>query len=171
MESRTCPHDQFPDASHKLLKYLRCRSCTSFAAWAALTKKRTLPSQSDTSNTPLEPPSGCPPDVDQLGRASWMLLHSIAAQYPVTPSKEEQVNAKQFIRTFSNLYPCWSCATDFQMWMKSDKNAPRLSSRQDFGQWLCEAHNEVNMKLGKPTFDCGRWEERWRTGWKDGRCD
>jgi mitochondrial FAD-linked sulfhydryl oxidase len=136
-----------------------------------LTKKQTPQSRSDTSITPLEPPSDCPPDVDQLGHSSWTLLHSIAAQYPVTPSKEEQVNAKQFIQTFSKLYPCWSCATDFQTWMKSDNNAPRVSSRQDFGQWLCEAHNEVNVKLGKRTFDCSRWEERWRTGWKDGRCD
>jgi FAD-linked sulfhydryl oxidase len=50
-------------------------------------------------------------------------------------------------------------------------NAPRVSSREDFGRWLCEAHNEVNDKLGKPLFDCNKWEERWRTGWKDGRCD
>merc|ERR1712151_792601 len=23
--------------------------------------------------------------------------------------------------------------------------------------------------LGKERFDCGRWQERWRTGWRDGR--
>ena len=32
------------------------------------------------------------------------------------------------------------------------------------GRWMCEAHNEVNRKLGKGEFDCSRWEERWRTG-------
>jgi FAD-linked sulfhydryl oxidase len=55
--------------------------------------------------------------------------------------------------------------------MSTSGNAPRVSNRDEFGQWLCEAHNAVNVKLGKKSFDCARWEERWRTGWKDGRCD
>lgn len=50
-------------------------------------------------------------------------------------------------------------------------NEPRLESRDEFGRWMCRAHNEVNRKLGKEEFDCFRWEERWGTGWKDGRCD
>lgn len=49
-------------------------------------------------------------------------------------------------------------------------NEPRLSGRSEFGLWMCEAHNEVNKKLGKEEFDCGKWEERWRTGPKDGSC-
>jgi mitochondrial FAD-linked sulfhydryl oxidase len=118
-----------------------------------------------------EPPSDCPPDVEQLGRASWTLLHSIAAQYPETPSPQQQNDARQFMSSFSRLYPCFWCAKDFQKWMRLDKNAPRVSSRAEFGQWLCEAHNAVNTKIGKPIFDCSKWEERWRTGWKDGRCD
>jgi len=37
---------------------------------------------------------------------------------------------------------------------------------------MCEAHNEVNRKLGKGEFDCGRWEERWgEKGFGGGRCD
>jgi len=54
--------------------------------------------------------------------------------------------------------------------MQKDENAPRVSSRDEFGRWMCEAHNAVNEKLGKEKFNCDRWEERWRTGWKDGRC-
>ena len=53
----------------------------------------------------------------------------------------------------------------------SGSNKPRLSGRSEFGNWMCEAHNVVNKKLGKKEFDCSKWEERWRTGWKDGRCD
>ena len=54
--------------------------------------------------------------------------------------------------------------------MKEDGNAPRVSSREDFGRWMCEAHNAVNDKLGKERFDCNKWEERWVTGPPDGRC-
>jgi FAD-linked sulfhydryl oxidase len=80
---------------------------------------------------------------------------------------------RSFLGLFSKLYPCWVCADDFRSWMAdpSGKNEPRLSSRAEFGQWMCEAHNAVNRKLGKKEFDCNFWEERWRTGWKDGRCD
>jgi FAD-linked sulfhydryl oxidase len=114
-------------------------------------------------------PRDCPPDSAALGRSSWTLLHSMTAQYPVAPSAELQGETATFMKTFGKLYPCWVCAEDFQAWMKT--NTPRVSSRSEFGQWMCEAHNAVNVKLGKKEFDCTRWEERWRTGWKDGRCD
>jgi len=55
--------------------------------------------------------------------------------------------------------------------MGRDGNRPKVEGREGLGRWMCEAHNEVNRKLGKPVFECGRWEERWRTGWKDGTCD
>ncbi len=51
-----------------------------------------------------------------------------------------------------------------------ERNKVRVGSRDEFGRWMCEAHNEVNQKLGKNVFDCNKWGERWRTGWKDGRC-
>ena len=52
-----------------------------------------------------------------------------------------------------------------------DVCAAKVSNREEFGRWMCEAHNAVNVKLGKEEFDCNRWEQRWRTGWEDGRCD
>jgi len=48
---------------------------------------------------------------------------------------------------------------------------PKVGTRQDFAQWMCEMHNSVNERLRKPAFDCSKVDERWRDGWKDGRCD
>lgn len=48
-------------------------------------------------------------------------------------------------------------------------NQPKLGGRDEFGDWMCRAHNAVNRKLGKKEFDCRFWEERWREA-KDGRC-
>lgn len=122
-----------------------------------------------TLSSPHPTPDDCPADVETLGRSTWTLLHSIAATYPKTPSAAQQSDLRTFMGVFSRLYPCWVCAEDFQRYMEKDH--VQVGSRDEFGNWLCEAHNAVNVKLGKEKFDCSKWEERWRTGWKDGRCD
>lgn len=158
---------------------IRCRSCTSFASWASMTKaQNSNTAASSTSTNPTftaaattpQLPEGCPPDVEALGRSSWTMLHSLTATYPKAPSSVIQQETRSFLTLFSKLYPCSHCAEDFRAWMKEDGNAPRLSSRDEFGKWMCDAHNAVNEKLGKDKFDCGKWEERWRTGPADGRC-
>ncbi|GFP55108.1 hypothetical protein ACSS6W_003037 [Trichoderma asperelloides] len=152
-----------------------CRSCTSFAAWATQAKDQTKKDATtgsraiSTTAVASGPPADCPPDVETLGRSTWTLLHSIAASYPETPSQTQRSDLLSFVGLFSKLYPCWVCAEDFQGYMARQK--PQVNSREEFSQWLCRAHNDVNKKLGKPQFDCSRWDERWRTGWKDGRCD
>jgi len=73
----------------------------------------------------------------------------------------------QFLRIFARIYPCWSCAADFRGWMAQPGTADLAAvvrGRATLGRWLCDAHNDVNAKLGKKLFDCSKWEERWRTG-------
>lgn len=106
-----------------------------------------------------------PPDVEKLGLSSWSLLHSIAANYPESPSNKHQSDLKQFLKLFGNFYPCWYCGEDFEKYMA--KNEPKTGTQDDFGKWLCEAHNDVNAKLGKPQFDCNLWKKRWRDGWDE----
>ncbi|OAL52119.1 mitochondrial FAD-linked sulfhydryl oxidase-like protein ERV1 [Pyrenochaeta sp. DS3sAY3a] len=146
-----------------------CRTCNDVASLFAFSGKKKPTAVAAAPTTTPALPTDCPPDVEALGRSSWTLLHSITATYPVNPTPALQSETSSFLSTFGKLYPCWVCAEDFQSWMA--QNTPRVSSRSEFGTWMCEAHNAVNTKLGKKTFDCARWEERWRTGWKDGRCD
>lgn len=146
----------------------RCRSCSSklaFSAWASQAKFIKAPAPAPTP----APATDCPADVETLGRSTWTLLHSIAATYPTSPTPSQQHDLVGFVKLFSKLYPCWVCADDFRAYIHKDP--VKAASRDDFGKWLCDAHNDVNRKLGKPVFDCSKWEERWRTGWKDGRCD
>jgi FAD-linked sulfhydryl oxidase len=145
----------------------KASAASGVAAGAATASSSTQPPP------PTTIPDDCPPDVETLGRSTWTFLHSLTAAYPTTATIEQQKEMGSFLGLFSRLYPCWVCAEDFRNWMSepSGRNAPRLSSRAEFGHWMCQAHNEVNRKLGKKEFDCNFWEERWRTGWKDGRCD
>lgn len=172
----------------------RCRSCTSTSAWLTLMKQgetkkahasstttsagtaiataETTASTSTSSSTSSLLPSNCPADVETLGRSTWTFLHTLSASYPRAATSPQQSEMKQFLSLFAQLYPCWHCAEDFQRWMGTPSNAPQLRGRRDFMRWMCEAHNEVNEKLGKPGFDCGEksLEARWGNGPDDGRC-
>ncbi|OCT47854.1 Mitochondrial FAD-linked sulfhydryl oxidase ERV1 [Cladophialophora carrionii] len=149
-----------------------CRTCTSSAAWLAMMKSSgKKPKAAAAAAAPVAPRSDCPPDVEELGRSTWTLLHSMAATYPEVAPPETQSIMKQFISTFSRLYPCYVCAEDFQDWLIQPGNEPKVKGQDELGMWACRAHNAVNVKLGKPEFDCNLWKERWKDGWKDGRCD
>ncbi|KAF7638814.1 Sulfhydryl oxidase [Meloidogyne graminicola] len=111
----------------------------------------------------------CPLDKDQLGRSTWNLLHTFSVYYSDNPTDKEKKNAQDFLTSFSNIYPCEHCAADFRLDLK--ENPPILTNRTLFAQWMCEAHNRVNSKLGKSLFDCNKVMERWYDGWSDGSCD
>lgn len=55
---------------------------------------------------------GCPVDKDELGRSTWSLLHTMAAQYPDKPTSGQKQQVVQFIDILSHTYPCEPCAKD-----------------------------------------------------------
>ncbi|XP_065558292.1 FAD-linked sulfhydryl oxidase ALR-like isoform X2 [Artemia franciscana] len=174
-----------------------CRACTDFKSWVHIQKSKPLvDEQSNKRNTRVEEvkvaeqvqssPTAelhsmvevniqeekrkeCPLDKDELGRSTWNFLHTMAAYYPEKPSEQDQNDMKNFLRIFSKFYPCSYCAEDF----KRDLEVlpPVTENRHALSQWLCQIHNIVNEKVGKPIFDCSKVDERWLTGPKNGYCD
>ena len=96
---------------------------------------------------------------EDLGRATWTFLHVLASQYPDEPTEEQKRDAKQLVYSLTRLYPCKECAEHFQDVVA--KIPPDVSSSVVFQRWMCEVHNEVNGRLGKEKFYCGRVDERW----------
>ncbi|PSR76302.1 hypothetical protein PHLCEN_2v8534 [Hermanssonia centrifuga] len=170
-----------------------CKICTAFRNWPKTTKKTTQNASSGSSTgtktsaavttalisasqaaAPSHPPArseNCPPDVEQLGRATWTFLHTTAAYYPEKPTPNQRANMLTLIRSLPVLYPCTHCASDFGEEVK--KSPPDVSGRVGLSRWLCERHNEVNEKLGKSKFNCAveKLDERWKDGPDDGSCD
>ena len=56
------------------------------------------------------------------------------------------------IKSFSWIYPCRTCASDFRDTVREEP--PKLDSREEFALWLCRQHNLVNVKLGRSEFKC-----------------
>ena len=78
----------------------------------------TTPSATETTSTSDVPPTNyldCPVERDVLGRHSWTLLHSIAANVPDKPTQHQQKELGQFMTTLSNFYPCQFCAEEFRV--------------------------------------------------------
>jgi mitochondrial FAD-linked sulfhydryl oxidase len=45
--------------------------------------------------------------------------------------------------------------------MPSRNDPPTVSSGPELQAWMCRAHNTVNRRLGKPTFNCDLVAARW----------
>jgi len=151
-----------------------CRTCVDFKSWAkqqrkslSTTDKKDVKKQEEPEDAPRQ--EDCPWDKDVLGKSTWGLLHTIAAHYPEKPTQQHQSDIKGFFSILSRLYPCEYCAKDFRKELK--QIPPQTNSQEELSQWLCRIHNIVNIKLGKPEFDCSKVNERWRDGWLDGSCD
>jgi FAD-linked sulfhydryl oxidase len=59
-----------------------------------------------------------PVDREELGRSTWVLLHTLAAQLPERPSRQQQRDVKALISSLSRVYPCGDCAHHFQQILK-----------------------------------------------------
>ncbi|KAJ1561532.1 hypothetical protein HK096_004352 [Nowakowskiella sp. JEL0078] len=167
-----------PDPTIDPITGKKCRVCTSFKNWSKNEGERQDGFAENTTSelnrkksnvTNSDPYFDCPPDSIALGRSTWNFLHTMAAYYPSSPSQTQQTQMQQFLSTFSQFYPCGYCASHLQNEM--EKNKPRVENNKNLSLWMCEVHNEVNEKLGKPKFDCSKVFERWKDGFGDGRCD
>lgn len=103
-----------------------------------------------------------PPTKQELGQAGWTLLHTMAAKFPERPTARQQARAVAFLRALGDLYPCELCASHFRMHMQQHPIAS--TSREELSLWMCEAHNEVNVRNGKEAYYCdiGVLDSRWK---------
>ncbi|OII73284.1 uncharacterized protein cubi_02516 [Cryptosporidium ubiquitum] len=100
----------------------------------------------------LEGRSGKPPNLREIGAATWLYLHNMANKYPEDPNSSDKERYKNWIYHFSNLYPCKVCRNGMKKILEN--NPPSLNDRKDFVLWLCEFHNKVNQELGAKTYKC-----------------
>lgn len=96
---------------------------------------------------------------EELGRCTWTLLHTLAAQYPENPTRAQKQSARNLINSLTTVYPCKECAKHFKEVIRH--SPPQVNSSYELAQWVCRAHNTVNRSIGKPIFNCERVDARW----------
>jgi hypothetical protein len=97
--------------------------------------------------------------LNNIGPCTWAFMHTISARYPQNPTQSQQIQMKRLIQGIAQFFPCHYCARDFREAIK--KHPIQAQSREKLSVWMCERHNEVNEKLGKPIVPCDRIWEKW----------
>lgn len=87
---------------------------------------------------------------EELGRATWTLLHGIGRFYPQHPTDREKEAVRLLFHSLYVLYPCRSCAPAFS----AAEKMIDTTNRYLLNISLCNLHNFVNRKLGKPEIPC-----------------
>jgi FAD-linked sulfhydryl oxidase len=96
---------------------------------------RASSSSSSSSVAAAEAPRACPVDRDELGRATWALLHTTAAYFPEAPGAADRAGAADLVRGLAASYPCEHCRADFRGAIAAAP--PDLGSRATFAAWAC----------------------------------
>eukprot|EP00913_Durusdinium_trenchii_P027778 g26047.t1 len=90
-----------------------------------------------------------------LGRSTWFLLHSMAARYPETPSKADQVALQGLFASLGQHFPCPICRTHLREKLLS---LPLAHHNRTELTKLCQLHNMVNKDLHKAQHSCNSFE-------------
>ncbi|OMO63342.1 Erv1/Alr [Corchorus olitorius] len=160
------PHQSSASNKHPLI---------SLSSSSSSSKVVNLDSPPTSSTHPLVKKPAAPVTKEELGRATWTFLHTLGAQYPENPTRQQKKDVKELMSILSRMYPCKECADHFKEVLRytsvfpislplvidARANPVQAGSHDEFSQWLCHVHNVVNRSLGKLIFPCERVDARW----------
>lgn len=84
------------------------------------------------------------------GPHGWRFLHYVTIGFPEQPSEVEKMNVYTFFQSVADVLPCAECRGHFRELLID--SPPRVQSGRELREWLFQAHNTVNERLGKPIF-------------------
>ena len=81
------------------------------------------------------------------GKCTWVLMHSIAVNYPINPTVKEKENVYKFFSTLGDILPCKYCREHYK---KNLKEMPIMAeTKMDLIWWTIDLHNKVNILTNK----------------------
>jgi FAD-linked sulfhydryl oxidase len=101
------------------------------------------------TNAPASPSTfGAVPTLAEAGRRTWNKWHALARTY----SPANAAAFRQMILDDIAALPCQDCVNHATAYVLA--NPIPLETQAGVRAWLCDLHNKVNARLGKPIFDC-----------------
>lgn len=88
------------------------------------------------------------------GPPAWKFMHSVTFAYPKSnPTNDDKENMVNFISACGKVLPCIKCREHFRKLLLDHPPHRYLGSREAISRWLVDRHNDVNIRLNKPTLD------------------
>ena len=86
------------------------------------------------------------------GPPFWFVMHTVSLNYPVRPTYANRRTHYDFFYIIRNILPCEMCRQHYRMLLKQFPIEPFLDNRDSLISWVILIHNQVNIRLGKPTM-------------------
>lgn len=80
----------------------------------------------------------------------WVVLHTIAFNYPIHPTSIQKKIHYRLIHNLHEFLPIKTMATTFEKLLKEYPVSPYLDTREDFIKWMHYMHNKINIRMDKP---------------------
>ena len=87
--------------------------------------------------------------IDRWGPCAWNTLHSFAHRTPHNLSIDDRERTRLFIYLFAEHLPCPTCRNHFRQFLEENANENTFATRDTIVRLLHDAHNSVNVRLGK----------------------
>ncbi len=91
-----------------------------------------------------------------FGPPTWYTLHALAQQFPDSPTPSQAQACGGFVGALPYMLPNGDAGATLQRFSVDYPGGAEGACRSGPGlrQFLCSAHNHVNLKLGKPALNC-----------------
>lgn len=89
-------------------------------------------------------------EPSQFGPHFWYMLHTMALNYPMSPTRFAKAKMKSFLQAIPFLLPCRECTEHAKEFMAHANTEAALQNKESLFTFLWNFHNLVNKRLGKP---------------------
>ena len=86
------------------------------------------------------------------GPPFWFVMHTVSLNYPLKPTYAHRRTHYDFFYNIRNILPCEMCRQHYRTLLKRFPIEPFLDNRETLVSWVILIHNQVNIRLGKPTM-------------------
>lgn len=92
--------------------------------------------------------------LNTWGPSCWHFLHCVGFTYEERATSSDRVAMYAFLRSVGDVLPCKRCRAHYKEHIATHvrgAHAPVLAGREALSAYLVAMHNDVNVRLGKPT--------------------